>query len=130
MKTIALLITLALASCATVDSPFVDASISFGTSRLITNSSAEKKPERIAKLHAVASGLDALAQGTVSRAAVEELLVQVAKGDQDLLVFLRSVVLPYFPAEDTPVHHNEKLSALARRLAVAIRNGLPPVPQK
>lgn len=129
MKRLLLLIAIAFLPACSTTSPVVDVAVTYGVAKVVENSSAAAKPGRVRDLREAAAGLRALAQGTVSRAAVDALLKRVFHGDAELAA-IHALIVSYFPDEDVPVHHDEALAATARRLALLIESGLPAVPAK
>ena len=129
MKLLLILLAALLTSCSTPggNSAHATAGTAYGTSRLHDQSSAAARPGRIADLRAFADALDAIAQGTVTRAAVLDLVTRHLAGDPGLQA-LGVLITAYFPEEETPVHHNPALSATARAIASGIRMSLPPAP--
>ena len=122
-------VTVLFASCAGFQAgPLTDAAVTIGTAKLISNSSPEFKAERIVMLHAVADGLEGLAEGGVTRNAVTIVINLAArkflKDDPEFAPLVSALVLGFFP-ETPPPDQEAKLVLLARRVAGNIRAGLP-----
>jgi hypothetical protein len=104
--------------------PLQDAAVSITVSKVVTNSSEAKRAGRVALIREVADAVEGLGAGQVNQAAVDEILNRVLPSDPEVKLILRPVILGYFPAVPAP-DPDGNLTALARRVAAAIRAGLP-----
>ena len=119
-----------LTGCVANASALTRIASTYGIAKLVQNSSTDAKPGRVAGLRKLADGLDLLAQGSVSRAKVQSLIAGQFKDEPEAQAAVTAIILTYFPADPVPVHHDENLAAIARALASAIRDSLPPIPAK
>jgi hypothetical protein len=104
--------------------PLQDAAVSITVSKVVKNSSEGKRAGRVALIREVADAIDGLAAGEVNQGAVDDILNRILPTDPEVKLILRPVILGYFPAVPAP-DPDGKLAALARRVAAAIRAGLP-----
>jgi hypothetical protein len=103
--------------------PLTDAAVTVGVSKVITNSSAGKRAERVVALETVAAGLDNLNIGDVTRAAVDAILARAMEKDPEFRPIVRALIIGYFP-DTPPAEQAGELARVAKRVADNIRAGL------
>lgn len=114
---------LALAACAgfTAAPQTLQAGTYFGASRLLENSSADKKPARTAALAAAATELAALTPDTATSAALAAVLTRHLSDDRDLRA-LAMLILAWVPPGAAD---GADLAAAAHNIALGINAALP-----
>lgn len=127
MKILALLTCLALLlpSCESTGGaasavPLLSAGVTYYTAK-----TAQKSPQKAAKLSEAAAALDTLSEGVVNKETVLALLGDKLGANDPEMKALITLVGGYFPAGDVALPHQAQLAALAKTVAGAIRAGLP-----